>query len=93
MQVQAKKWHLISFQKVVSKTKRDKFRSEELIGSRLARNFLDEFENSLQNFDLIGTNINYALWRSLRKEMFNQDITSMWGFLASPNNIWDYNAD
>jgi hypothetical protein len=80
MQVQASKVAFNLFQKVASKTKRNKFRVRDCSDLDWQEIFFGRVRDSLQNFDLIGTNINNALRGSLRKEMFNQDITSMRGF-------------
>jgi hypothetical protein len=76
----------ILVQKVVSKTKKNKLRNEDSIGSLIGTRFSD------RGTWLITTSINNAYehycWRRCLIQALHR-----WGFLELPNNIWNYNSD
>jgi hypothetical protein len=74
----------ILIHKVVSKTRKNEFRTEDSIGSLIGTKIF--FWSSLRfitELDLITTSTNTTLERSLRKEMFRLGTTSMRVFRIS----------
>jgi hypothetical protein len=68
------------------KYQKNKFRTEESIGSLIDTKFVEH------KTCWITTSISNALQRSLLKKTFNQGITLM-RVSELPNNIWNYHAD
>jgi hypothetical protein len=68
--VHAQKQHFKLNHKVLSKTKKNKFRIEESIGSLIGTKFVEH------RTWLIRTSMNHALWTLLLKEKFNPCVTS-----------------